>query len=223
MQRVSECTRAVAARKRSGCLKVIFRSRPPATRRRHSRITSSSTGEHAAVEPGPQALIEPCLKVVPKHRVGLPLDAVADLRQGDRTQEQAVSSLPIRPCLHVVIGLSLAQLRHHVGVEQPSAQRSTSRTGLRTESPPNTRRASGDRDRRSCRLVAASRARRRSNSSAATTTTACLRGPSRVAADRQPPAGPPGSTVPWPRPTSRPAPTSSRAEHPAVRAHLRPS
>ena len=128
--------------------------------------------EHASLEPGPQFPIEPSLQRRPLLRVDPSLDAKPDFGQRDRAEEQAVRYLRTRPRLHSVVGPGLAQFRHDVGVEQPSAQKSTSRTGLRTESPPNSRLASGDRDRRSCRVVAALRVRRRSNSSAATTTTA---------------------------------------------------
>ena len=44
VQTTRECTLAVAAMKRSGWLNVIDRCRPRATIRRHSRMTSSSTG-----------------------------------------------------------------------------------------------------------------------------------------------------------------------------------
>lgn len=128
--------------------------------------------EHASIEPRPQLHIEPCLECCPMLRVGPFLDAKPNLRKRDRAEKQSVCRLRIRPRLHPVIWPGLAQFRHDVGVEQPSAQMSTSRTGLRTESPPNSRLASGDFDRRSCRVVAAFRVRRRSNSSAATTTTA---------------------------------------------------
>lgn len=128
--------------------------------------------EHASLEPGPQFLIQPCLERRPLLRVGLSLDAEPNLGHRDLAEEQAVRYLHIRPRLHPGIGPGLAQFRRDVGVEQPSAQKSTSRTGLRTESPPNSRLANGDRDRRSCRVVADLRVRRRSNSSAATTTTA---------------------------------------------------
>ena len=128
--------------------------------------------QHASMEPRPQLQIEPYLKCRPMLRVGFSLDAKPDLRKRDRAEEQSICCLRIRPRLHPVMRPGLAQFRNDVGVEQPTAQKSTSRTGLRTESPPNSRLASGDRDRRSCRVVAALRVRRRSNSSAATTTTA---------------------------------------------------
>ena len=85
---------------------------------------------------------------------------------GSRTSPRG---LGVRPRLHPTVGVGLAQLGHDVGVEQPAVQRSTSRTGLRTNSPPKSSRLSGERDRSSCRLASLG-ARRRSNSSTPTTT-----------------------------------------------------
>ena len=53
VQSVRECTCAVAAIKRSGWLNVTAFSLPRATIRRHSRITSSSTGR---IRPANQGL-----------------------------------------------------------------------------------------------------------------------------------------------------------------------
>ena len=59
--------------------------------------------------------------------------------------------------------------RHPPNSRRHSVQRSTSRTGLRTDPSPKSSRFSGERDRSSCKLISLG-ARRRSNSSTPTTT-----------------------------------------------------